>query len=116
MTSLQLNFFENICCSLAAPSVKDESVLKKNNTIQWHESNDVILLECPFSDGMPVSQVTWFHNSEPVKENHEIQIINKTLNINRFNEALNGIYICNAKNEYGSVNYKFRLYLASNFV
>jgi len=112
--SITFNFDSLNIFSLAAPSIKDEIALKKNNTIQWHENHDVIFLECPFSDGFPKSEVAWFHNSEPITENFDLQIFKKTLNINRFVETLNGIYICNAKNEYGSVKYKFRLYLASN--
>lgn len=94
--------------------MKDELILKKNNTIQWHEYKDRIVLECPVSEGVPPSKITWFHNSEPVKDNFEIRGGNRTLNISQFDESFNGIYVCHAENEYGSVNYKFRLYLASN--
>jgi hypothetical protein len=89
--------------------------LNQNNSIHWHEKEDLVMLECPIQNGFPKPVIKWEYNLNNINitKNSDFNILkNKTLVINKFDNNLNGIYTCNSTNEYGSEVFKYRLYLA----
>lgn len=99
----------------ASPFSDEILVLNQNNSIQWHEKEDLVMLECPIQNGFPKPVIKWEYNLNNINitKNSDFNILkNKTLVINKFDNNLNGIYTCNSTNEYGSEVFKYRLYLA----
>ncbi len=98
------------------PYVNEDNI-ELNNTIKWVNKYESAKLDCPI-EGSPSPNKTWFFNSSNLKEDdlfkYQIEPYNSTLKLFELDDNSQGIYVCNASNEFGSVNLRYKIQIASN--
>ena len=99
------------------PYVTEENI-EQNNTIKWFNKYESAKIECPI-EGSPAPNKTWLFNSSTLKEDdvfkYQIEPYNSTLKLFELDDISQGIYVCNASNEFGSVNLRYKIQIASKF-
>jgi hypothetical protein len=97
------------------PYVSEENI-ELNNTIKWFNKYESARIDCPI-EGSPTPNKTWLFNSSYLKEDDffkfQIEPYNSTLKLFELDEISQGIYVCNASNEFGSVNLRYKVQIAS---
>lgn len=94
-----------------SPFVSEENLEFK----QWFEKFEKVILECPIN-GQPAPKKSWYFNSNLIDATlslvYHLNSDNSTLIIKKLEESLQGLYTCNASNEFGSEVYKHKVELA----
>lgn len=101
------------------PYVVDE-YFKLHEMKKWYESQETVYLECPI-EGLPKPNRTWYLGSKEINTNemssvYEIELETNELSIKNFDKSLQGAYICNGTNEFGSVIFVHNLELAGECI
>jgi len=83
---------------------------------KWYESQETVYLECRI-EGLPKPNRTWYLGYKEINKSemssvYEIELETNELSIKSFDKSLQGAYICNGTNEFGSVIFVHNLELA----
>lgn len=103
-----------------APYSNDDET-EQTDTVKWFEKSDQILLDCPI-EGIPKPSKKWFFNSskldleQSLEYSTMMQVENSRLKINELDESLQGLYICNASNEFGWKVYNHLIQIAGKLI
>ena len=112
-----LNFHFQI--NIVQPEVKSNEIIKQNNSIKLHYKHSTALLDCPLMGDEPIQRI-WSLNLTQINPNlmdNSIQLNsdNSTIKVIELDENLEGLYSCNASNEFGHSILNYKIELAGQF-
>jgi hypothetical protein len=111
--------FDFFIVNQVRPYVVDE-YFKLHEMKKWYESQETVYLECPI-EGLPKPNRTWYLDTKEISKNqinsvYELELDTNELSIKNFDESLQGAYICNGTNEFGSAIFVHHLELAGMYM
>ncbi len=99
-----------------APFVVGDAAMRNNNSQVWSSGEKAVGLECLLG-GLPEVDKTWYLNDQLVGERNKGLRVDSDgrLTIERLDSSLEGVYTCNASNEFGYEILRYEARLAGRW-